>query len=81
MAKRLNADFLIVDTCAEPDELLRRVRRRQRDAGDASEADANVLQYQFENAEPLSSEELEWTVTVATDAGIDADTATKSTRQ
>ena len=74
LAKRLNADFVIVDACAEPDELLRRVRLRQRDAGDASEADANVLQYQFENAEPLGSEELEWTITVATDTGIDADT-------
>jgi len=74
LAKRLNADFLIVDTCAEPDELLRRVHRRQQDAGDASEADANVLQYQFENTEPLDPEELEWTITVATDTGIDADT-------
>lgn len=73
LAQRLNADFLIVDTCAEPDELLRRVRLRQRDASGASEADANVLQYQFENAEPLSSEELEFTITVATDTGIDAD--------
>jgi len=81
LAKRLNADFLIVDTCAEPDELHRRVHRRQRDAGDASEADANVLQYQFENAEPLGSEELEWTVTVATDTGIDADTVIKATRR
>ena len=74
LAKRLNADFLIVDTCAEPDELRRRVRLRQRDAGDASEADANVLQYQFENTEPLGPEELEWTITVATDTGIDANT-------
>jgi uncharacterized protein len=72
LAKRLNVDFIIVDMYAEPDELLRRVRRRQHDAGDASEADANVLQYQFENAEPLGSEELEWTVTVATDTEIDA---------
>ena len=74
LAQRLNADFIIVDTCAEPDELLRRVRLRQHEAGDASEADANVLRYQFENAEPLVSEELEWTITVATDTGIDADT-------
>jgi hypothetical protein len=74
LAKRLNADFLIVDTCAEPDELRRRVRLRQCDAGDASEADVNVLQYQFQHAEPLGSEELEWTVTVATDAGVDAAT-------
>jgi aminoglycoside phosphotransferase family enzyme/predicted kinase len=71
LAKRLKVDFVIVDTCAEPDELLRRMRLRQRDASDASEADASVLQYQFEHAEPLSSKELEWTVTVATDTDID----------
>jgi len=52
LAKRLNADFLIVDTCAEPDELRRRVQ----------------------NTEPLGPEELEWTITVATDTGIDANT-------
>ncbi len=74
LAQRLNAEFVIVDTRAEPDELLRRVRLRQRDASDASEADMNVLQYQFENADPLNAEELEWTITVATDTGIDADT-------
>jgi uncharacterized protein len=74
LAQRLDADFLIVDSSAEPDELRRRVQLRQHDARDASEADANVLQYQFENAEPLSSAELEWTFTVATDTDIDADT-------
>ena len=73
LAKRINVGFAIVDTCAEPDELLRRVRLRQRDASDASEADAGVLQYQFEHAEPLGSNELEWTITVATDTEIDAD--------
>jgi len=71
LAKRLNVDFVIVDTCAGPNELLRRMRLRQRDASDASEADASVLQYQFEHAEPLRSKELEWTVTVATDTDID----------
>jgi len=74
LAKRLKADFVIVDTLAESDELLRRVRLRQHDAGDASEADASVLRYQFESAEPLGSEELEWTIAVATDTGIDAET-------
>jgi predicted kinase len=73
LAKRLNVDFVIVDTCAESDELLRRVRLRQHDAGDASEADANVLRYQFDNAGPLTAEELEWTINVVTDTAIDAD--------
>ena len=71
LAQRLNVDFVILDTFAKPDELLRRVRLRQRDASDASEADTNVLHYQFENAVPLGSKELEWTITVATDTDID----------
>jgi len=71
LAKRISVGFVMVDTSAESDELLRRIRFRQRDASDASEADANVLQYQFEHAEPLGSKELEWTITVATDTDID----------
>jgi hypothetical protein len=47
------------------------VQLRQQDAGDASEADANVLQYQVENADPLDAEELEWTIAIATDAEVD----------
>jgi len=71
LAKQLDADFVILDTRAEPDELLRRLRCRRADASDASEADADVLQYQYENAEPLDAEELEWTVAIATDADVD----------
>ena len=73
LADRLDANFVIVDTHAEPDELLRRVQYRQRDAGDASEADANVLKYQCKIAEPLDAEEHTWTITVATDAEVDVD--------
>jgi aminoglycoside phosphotransferase family enzyme/gluconate kinase len=71
LADRLDANFVIVETCAEPDELLRRVQQRRRDAGDASEADANVLKYQYKNAEPLNAGERAWTITVATDAEVD----------
>jgi predicted kinase len=71
LAKRFGANFVIVDVHAEPGELLRRVQLRQSVAGDASEADANVLQYQVENAEPLEAEELDWTIAVATDADVD----------
>ncbi|MDH3612383.1 MAG: AAA family ATPase [Gammaproteobacteria bacterium] len=73
LANRLDADFVIVAARAEPDELRRRVQIRQRDVRDASEADTDVLQYQYEHADPLVAEELEWTIDVATDADIDAD--------
>ena len=32
------------------------------------------MQYQYENADPLDAEELGWTITVATDAEVDAST-------
>ena len=71
LAKQLGAKFVIVDVDAEPEELLRRMQLRQRDTDDASEADANVLQYQYKNAEPLDAEELECTVAVVADADVD----------
>jgi hypothetical protein len=77
LAKRLNADFLIVDVRAERDELMRRVQLRQLDASDASEADADVLQYQYEKANALDAEELEWTIAVTTDARVDADSVVR----
>ena len=73
MAKELDSKFLIIDVRAEPDELLRRLERRKHDARDASEADVHVLRYQYERADPLDAEELEWTIAVATDADVDAD--------
>jgi len=71
LARRLGAEFVIVNARAEPDELLRRLQRRLCDASDASEAEANVLQYQYENADPLDIDELKSTVAVATDVDVD----------
>jgi predicted kinase len=73
LAQRLDAYFVIVDVRAEPDELLRRMQLRKLGASDASEADANVLRYQYENANALDAEELESTIAVTTDAEVDAD--------
>lgn len=77
LAQRLDADFVIVDVRAEPDELVRRVQLRQLGAGDASEADANVLQYQYEKANALDADELERTIAVATDTEVDADSVVR----
>jgi hypothetical protein len=71
LASMLDANFIIVDTSAKPEELLRRVGLRGLEAGDASEADANVLRYQFDSEDPLEAAELERTVVVATDADVD----------
>jgi predicted kinase len=81
LAQRLDADFFIVDVRAEHNELLRRLAVRQRDAGDASEADASVLQYQYENADVLDAEELQRTIAVAMDATVDADAVVEKIRE
>jgi len=72
LAQSQHADFVIVDAQAEPAELERRLRRRLHDAGDASEADSKVLQYQYEHADALDAEELLSAIVVATDAEVDA---------
>jgi len=77
LARRFGADFIIVDVGAETEELLHRVRLRKRHASDASEADENVLQYQYDNAQPLSADELQRTVSVATDDEVDAGAVTE----
>ena len=74
MAQRLRVDFVIVDVHAEADELQQRLQRRNRDAGDASEAGEDVLHYQRDNADSLDAAELAWTIAVATDVDVDVDT-------
>jgi len=81
LAKQMNTGFIIVDVYAAPDELLRRLDRRKHDARDASEADVQVLRYQYERADPLDAAELEWTMAVATDADVDADVLAEQIRQ
>jgi len=73
LAHRLDADFRIVSTSADTEELLRRLRGRQQERNDPSEADASVLQYQFDHADPLSAAEREQTIAVATDGEVDMD--------
>lgn len=72
LARSLDSGFVIVDVQAEAAELARRVRQRQHDASDASEADSKVLDYQYEHADELDADELQSTIVVATDAEIDA---------
>lgn len=73
LALRLGIPFVFVDTSANRGELLRRVKRRQRNSSDASEADALVLQHQFENSEPLDVAERRETVAVSTDTDVNMD--------
>lgn len=66
LAASLGVPFLILDFTA-PDAVLRkRVRRRQEQRRDASEADVAVLQYQLEVQEPLRADERALSVEIDT---------------
>jgi aminoglycoside phosphotransferase family enzyme len=73
LAQQLDADFIVVSTTAETGELRRRLQRRKQNQNDPSEADAGVLQYQFDHAIALSEAEREHTIAVATDGEVDVD--------
>jgi aminoglycoside phosphotransferase family enzyme/predicted kinase len=53
LAAKQQADLLIVETYAPIDVLLERLQQRAAGEMDVSEADAKVLEYQLEHAEPL----------------------------
>ncbi len=66
-AENLAVPFLILDFRV-PESLLRqRVRQRQQQGGDASEATLDVLERQLVTAEPLSRDELKYVVAVESD--------------
>jgi len=71
---------VVVHTRAAADTLVERLQRRVA-AGDASEADVRVLKHQLDNNDPLDATELETTLTVETDAGIDVATIAARIRQ
>jgi aminoglycoside phosphotransferase family enzyme/predicted kinase len=58
LAARLGVQFHILDLQASPDTLRERVRQRQADGKDASEANLYVLEHQLKNARPLDADEL-----------------------
>ena len=57
LARRLKVDFRILDIRVDPDTLRERVRRRQAQGNDASDADLRVLQHQLDTALPLGEDE------------------------
>jgi aminoglycoside phosphotransferase family enzyme/gluconate kinase len=69
LAKDLNVAFRILDFHAEEAELRRRVKDRQNQGIDASEAGTEVLEYQLHHCEPLSESEKEYVITIETSSG------------
>ncbi len=62
LAERGGCPFLIIDVTAEPEVMRKRIGRRQALSADASEASLDVLNRQFETAEPLSVAEHKKTI-------------------
>jgi len=71
LADQKELSLVFVDTNANTDELVRRLRDRSAAGDDVSEADAGILHYQREHSDPLNSEERRRTVYVATDGRVD----------
>ena len=72
LADRLSIPFAILDM-QTPETLLRqRIRQRQQQAGDPSEADEKVLQLQLQHRQPLTSQELAYAIPVTPDQAFDA---------
>jgi hypothetical protein len=78
VANRSDVAMVLIDASADNDELVRRLQHRAAVRDDASEADTGVLDYQYKHAEPLTAEELEHTVFVATDRQVDPGAIIKS---
>jgi aminoglycoside phosphotransferase family enzyme len=73
VAEACGAACVTVQTVAGKSEMQKRLRQRGQQGTDASEADADVLQYQLDTADPLGSEEMRSILVVDTE--VDADIA------
>ena len=78
LADRKDAAMVWIDVSADDDELVRRLRHRTDTRDDASEADTEVLNYQYEHADPLTAAELKHTVSVVSDRQVDSGAIIKS---
>jgi hypothetical protein len=78
LADRKDAAMVWIDVGADDGELVRRLRRRADTGDDVSEADTEVLDYQYEHADPLTAAELKHTVFVVTDRQVDPGAIIKS---
>jgi len=80
VANRNNVAMVWIDASADNDELVRRLQHRTAVRDDASEADTEVLGYQYRHADPLTEEELKHTVFVVTDRQVDPGAIIKAIR-
>jgi aminoglycoside phosphotransferase family enzyme/predicted kinase len=75
LADELGRPFVVVDVVAARDTLAARVRQREREHRDASEADVAVLERQFERADNLGADERACVVSVDSSDPAEVDAA------
>ncbi len=78
LATEQDIDYLFVETVAQEAVLEDRLKRRQAERKDASEADVAVLRYQMTHSDPLDEEERRRAITVATDVEVGIDSLVKA---
>lgn len=71
LAAELQVPFSILDCQASPASLRQRVGARAASGLDVSEATVEVLERQLETQQPLSSDEMAFTIAVSTDGTVD----------
>jgi len=73
IAEDCNVPFVILDFRASHATLEARINARSREGKDPSDADVNVLNWQYSHHEPLGSKERQHAVSIDTNAVIDID--------
>jgi len=73
IAADCNVPFVVLNISASYQALEARIIARSREGSDPSDADVNVLKWQFSNHEPLRKKEMQHAITIDTNAGIDID--------
>jgi len=77
LARRRDVPFHLLSLVASRDTLLGRIRDRETAGGDPSEATTEVVEQQWEFAEPLQPGEASHALVIETEGGIDVDDLTR----
>jgi len=70
-AEQLKVPFLIVQTQADKQTLIQRIKNRSKQENNVSEANQAVLENQLENFQPLNDKELQHCITINTEKNTD----------
>jgi uncharacterized protein len=69
--------LVILDFQADYSSLKSRIKERQKESGDMSDADINVLNWQIKNQESLCDDDIRRTITIDTETNVDIEEITR----